>query len=158
MHAFLFIHTFPFLTDDLVFIAEVDSPFFGPASPFGFIASLSQVIPSSSMLLGFRQIVFTIGFASDPTSGSQVTLTPTDSPAVLDSSSPQRYILVSYTSLVLYPFGLFTLRLKRSCSGRSSRLSNFPSFFRRHGVPDFTVRVVNFIEESFGSETPLPWR
>jgi hypothetical protein len=37
---FLFMLTFPFLADDLVIISEVDSSL-GPASPFGFMASLS---------------------------------------------------------------------------------------------------------------------
>jgi hypothetical protein len=79
--------TFHFLADDLVIIPEVDS-ILGPASPFGFMASLSQVIPSSSMLSGFNLISFTIGLELDPLSGSQVTLTPTDSPPELDCSSP----------------------------------------------------------------------
>ena len=112
---FLFMLTFPFLLDDLVIIPEVDS-ILGSASPFGFLASLSQVIPSSSIVSGFMRISLTIFFSLDPFSGSQVTLTPTVSPPELACSSPQRYVLVSCTSLVLYPFGLLTSRLKRSCS------------------------------------------
>ena len=112
---FLFIPIFPFLADDLVIIPEVDS-LLGPAFPFGSTASLSQVIPSSSILSGFILISLTIGPDFDPSSGSQVTLTPTDSPPELDCSSPQRYVLVSCTSLVLYPFGLLTSSVKRSLS------------------------------------------
>jgi hypothetical protein len=91
---FLLIPIFPFLADDLVVIPDEDS-IFGPASPLGFIASLFQVIPSSSILSGFSRICLTIVLDFDPDSGSQVTLTPTDSPPELDCSSPQRYVLVS---------------------------------------------------------------
>ncbi len=56
---FLFIPIFPFLDDNLVIIPDEDS-IFGPASPLGFVASLSQVIPSSSILSGFSRISLTI--------------------------------------------------------------------------------------------------
>ena len=79
--------TFPsFFAADRVLSAGVDFRA-GPATPFGFNTSLSQVIPSSGTWFGFRRIFFVINVSSDKSTGSQVTLRPMVSPAALDSWS-----------------------------------------------------------------------